>query len=69
MPFPLGLRAVGRAGDRHVALGWAVNGVTTVVGSVSAVTLAIISGFGSVLVLGGVAYALAAVLAHFIEGE
>lgn len=69
MPFPLGLRAVGRAGDRHVALGWAVNGVMTVVGSVGAVTLAIVSGFGSVLVLGGVAYALAAVLAHLIKIE
>ncbi len=67
MPFPLGLRAVGRAGDHHVALGWAVNGVMTVVGSVSAVMLALTFGFSRVLMLGGAAYALAAGLAYLIK--
>jgi hypothetical protein len=63
MPFPLGLRAVGHAGDRHIALGWAVNGVMTVVGSACAVTLALVAGFSRVLLVGTVAYLLAAALA------
>jgi hypothetical protein len=66
MPFPLGLRAVGNSGERHVALGWAVNGITSVVGSAGAVTLAIVVGFSSVLLAGVAAYLLAALLAHFV---
>ena len=69
MPFPLGLRSVGHGGERHVALAWAVNGVMTVVGSAGAVTLAIVAGFGRVLLAGVVAYALAAVCAHFVLRE
>lgn len=63
MPFPLGLRAVGAADERQVALAWAVNGVMSVVGSVLAVTLAILFGFSTVLLVGGVAYGLSAVAA------
>lgn len=64
-PFPLALRAVGLArqarwGDRHVALAWAVNGVTTVAGSVAAITVAIVAGFSRVLAVGLVTYVLAA---------
>ena len=69
MPFPLGLRAVGQAGERHVALGWAVNGVMSVVGSAGAVTLAILAGFSRVLLIGLAAYALAAVLARLSLGK
>jgi hypothetical protein len=69
MPFPLGLRAVGQAGERHVALGWAVNGVMSVVGSAGAVTLAILAGFSRVLLVGLAAYALAAVLARLSLGK
>jgi len=59
MPFALGLRAVGRFGGRHVALAWAVNGVTTVVGSVLSFALAVLLGFSHVLWLGVGLYALA----------
>jgi hypothetical protein len=69
MPFPLGLRAVSHAGERHVALAWAVNGVMSVVGSAGAVTLAILAGFSRVLLLGLVAYALAALLARLSLGK
>jgi hypothetical protein len=67
MPFPLGLRAVGRASDRHVALGWAVNGVMSVVGSACAVTLAVIAGFSRVLLLGTLSYVVAGTVAFFIN--
>lgn len=68
MPFPLGLRALGRyaRSDRHVALAWAVNGVMTVVGSVVAVALAIVAGFTWVLMLGLAAYVCAAALAGLL---
>jgi hypothetical protein len=64
MPFPLGLRWVGQADERQVALGWMVNGVMSVAGSAGAVTLAILAGFSRVLLLGLAAYALAALLTH-----
>ncbi len=60
MPFPQGLRAVAAWGQQQVALAWAVNGVMSVAGSVLAVTLAILSGFSTVLMAGGVAYGVAA---------
>lgn len=63
MPFALGLRAVGAFGERQVALGWAVNGITTVLGTVGAVTLAILAGYDSVLLAGAAAYLLAAAVA------
>jgi hypothetical protein len=67
MPFPLGLRAVGHSGDRHVALAWAVNGVTSVVGSAGAVALAITGGFGRVLLVGALAYTGAALVAQSLS--
>ena len=60
MPFPLALRHVGRAGRQSVALAWAVNGVTTVAGSVLAITVAIVAGFSRVLIAGILAYVVAA---------
>ena len=67
MPFPLALRAVGRASDRHLALGWAVNGFMTVIGSAAAVTLAILAGFSWVVVLAAMAYAIAAMSALILR--
>jgi hypothetical protein len=66
MPFPLGLRAAGALGDGQVAGAWAVNGVMTVVGSVLAMALAIQWGFSSVLIAGGLAYALSAGMALWL---
>lgn len=60
MPFPLGLQRIANAGSGQVALAWAVNGVATVVGSVMATILATVLGFNMVLVVGMIAYALAA---------
>ena len=62
MPFPLALRAVGRRGELHVALGWAVNGVMSVVGAVGALLVALQFGFIAVAVLGGLCYLALAVL-------
>jgi hypothetical protein len=62
MPFPLGLRAAAEWGRGQVPLAWSVNGVMSVVGSISAVTLAILLGYTSVLLAGGTAYALAGIV-------
>jgi hypothetical protein len=56
MPFPLGLRTVGDLGDRHVAMAWAVNGFMSILGSVAAVSLAIIWGFNRVILAGALIY-------------
>ena len=63
MPFPVGLRAVGYWGERQVALGWAVNGVTSVAGSILAVAFAMWMGYQAVLLLAITFYALVAVVA------
>ncbi|MEZ4662399.1 MAG: hypothetical protein R2911_33020 [Caldilineaceae bacterium] len=58
MPFPLGLRLVGRWGARQIALAWAVNGVMSVAGSLLAVTLAMLLGYRAVLGAAGLFYFL-----------
>ena len=67
--FPLGLWFVGRfhGSDRHVTLGWAVNGVMTVAGSAAAVALAMLAGFNTVLLVGAGAYGLAAIYAFLVS--
>lgn len=64
LPFPQALAAIATGGSdrRPVALAWSVNGLMTVCGSVAAVLLSIMFGFGSVLWLGCAAYGLATLL-------
>jgi hypothetical protein len=61
MPFPLALRQAGRRSGATVALGWAVNGATSVMGAVGATILALLWGFGPVALVGLVSYGLLAV--------
>ena len=64
MPFPLGLQVAGRrAGSSMVPLVWGVNGVTSVIGSVAGIALAMLGGFGTVLAAGGLLYLAIALLA------
>ena len=58
LPFPLGLRQVRRA-QGSVAVVWGVNGVLSVVGSNLAMVLAVMYGFSTVIVVGGVCYLVA----------
>ncbi|MCB9004084.1 MAG: hypothetical protein H6664_06895 [Ardenticatenaceae bacterium] len=63
MPFPLGLQqARQKAGQSMIPLAWGVNGVASVVGSVTAVSLAMLWGFGAALLLAGMLYGLVALL-------
>lgn len=63
MPFPLALRAVGERAQAEVALGWAVNGVASVLGSSAATALALTWGFPVVHLAAAGLYLLAAVSA------
>lgn len=64
LPFSQGLRIVGSIHERLVALAWVANSVMTVVGTVLAVALSILSGFSLVMLLGVVVYAFAATIAY-----
>jgi hypothetical protein len=69
IPFPLGLRAAGRLGHRPVALAWAVNGVMSVLGSVAAITIAILAGFSMVYLTAACIYLLVAFVARGLSAK
>jgi hypothetical protein len=62
MPFPTGLRLVGREAPLLIPWAWGVNGFLTVIGSVGAMMLGMAFGFTAALTVAGAAY-LAAFLA------
>jgi hypothetical protein len=66
-PFPTGIRVVGAWSADLVPWMWGLNGVNSVVGSVAAMSLAKLYGFGSVFMVGIVVYALAAVVALMLS--
>jgi len=63
MPFPSGLRVVGNWGHNLVPWLWGINGLTSVVGSVAAMSLAKLWGFSHVQMVGWAFYAGVFVLA------
>lgn len=63
IPFPTGLRAIGRRAGEFVPWMWGVNGLMSVVGSVGAMIIAKFWGFHLTLVAGWGVYALASLLA------
>ena len=60
MPFPTGLRRLERLSPRSVRWAWSLNAAASVLGSVSAITLAIYFGLRVTLLAGGAAYLFAA---------
>ena len=58
MPFPTGLREVGGWGAAIVPWAWGINGVASVLGSVSAMLAAKLWGFQTVLLGGAAVYAV-----------
>jgi len=71
MPFPLGLRLLDRMGREWAALVpwvWGINGATSVLGSVFAISIAINLGFRATLVCGLLIYGIAFVTAGHIAG-
>jgi hypothetical protein len=62
MPFPTGIRALSGAGHQTVEWAWAMNAASSVLGSVSAMVIAIHWGLNVALLVGALAYAAAAIL-------
>lgn len=69
MPFPLGLRRLRECPEGTVPWMWAINGSTSVLGSVLAVICAIFFGFKITLFMGAVCYAGALILAFLDRAE
>jgi hypothetical protein len=59
VPFPMGLRIVGKEASPLVPWAWAVNGFFTVIGSVGAMILGMVLGFTAVLIIAAACYAVA----------
>jgi hypothetical protein len=64
MPMPMGIRKLADTAPDLVPWAWGVNGATSVMGSVGALVIAILSGFNQALLVGAGLYALAAVLSR-----
>ncbi|MDQ3193692.1 MAG: hypothetical protein M3P82_01705, partial [Bacteroidota bacterium] len=59
MPFPIGMSLILPSEKRFVAFAWGVNGFFSVIGTVSAIILAMMAGFRIVFITGAVIYLLA----------
>ena len=71
MPFPLGLRLLDRHGPEWAALipwVWGINGATSVLGSILAITVAINFGFRATMLVGLVIYGIAWLTSRYIAG-
>ena len=62
MPFPIGMSLILPTEKRFVAFAWGVNGFFSVMGTVSAIILAMMFGYRFVFILGAVIYILAMIL-------
>jgi predicted membrane-bound spermidine synthase len=61
MPMPLGIKVLNRRAPEMVPWAWGVNGAASVMGSIAALAIAILTGFNQALLVGAALYLLAAV--------
>ncbi|HYV06776.1 MAG TPA: hypothetical protein VFB82_19430 [Blastocatellia bacterium] len=59
MPMPIGIRMLARSAPEIIPWAWGVNGATSVMGSVAALVIAILSGFNQALMIGAGLYLVA----------
>lgn len=59
MPMPIGIRLLARNAPEIIPWAWGVNGATSVMGSVAALVIAILSGFNQALMIGAGLYLVA----------
>jgi MFS family permease len=69
MPFPTGLKIFKQFFERDVGWVWGVNGVASVLGSVLAVVIAILSGFTAALVFGAAMYLCVGLISHRLHAK
>ena len=60
MPMPIGIKLLANHSPQIIPWAWGVNGATSVMGSVSALVIAILTGFNQALMIGAGIYLLAA---------
>ncbi len=65
MPMPSGIRVLAGRSPELIPWAWGVNGATSVLGSVAALVIAILSGFNQALLVGAGLYLLAAAFIQF----
>ncbi|MEW6125501.1 MAG: hypothetical protein AB1757_00445 [Acidobacteriota bacterium] len=61
MPMPIGIRLLAKHSPEIIPWAWGVNGATSVMGSVAALVIAILTGFNQALIVGALIYLLALV--------
>jgi predicted membrane-bound spermidine synthase len=59
MPMPIGIRMLAKHSPEIIPWAWGVNGATSVMGSVAALVIAILTGFNQALIVGAGIYLLA----------
>ena len=62
MPMPIGIRLLARSAPEIIPWAWGLNGATSVMGSVAALVIAILTGFNQALLVGAGLYLLAMAL-------
>ena len=68
LPFPIGLKALGKSAENYVPWAWAINGCASVIGAVLAMTLSVSFGFSAVLLAAAGMYIVAG-LSGLITGD
>jgi len=68
MPFPRGLRETGNGSLPAPPFYWGLNGIMSVIGSVTTVFVALMAGFQAALLMGSAAYLLAALASRVAFG-
>jgi hypothetical protein len=69
MPFPQGLKRVGRGPLPAPPFYWGLNGVMSIIGSIATVAIAVMLGFRAAMLAGGCCYLLAAMSSGFTSGH
>jgi predicted membrane-bound spermidine synthase len=59
MPMPIGIKMLSKSAPQIIPWAWGVNGATSVMGSVGALVIAILTGFNQALIVGAGLYLLA----------
>lgn len=68
MPFPRGLRETGKGSLQAPPFYWGLNGVMSVIGSVTTVFVALLAGFQAAMLMGSACYLLAALASKVAFG-
>jgi hypothetical protein len=69
IPMPTGIRLLAQSAPEIIPWAWGVNGATSVMGSVAALVIALLTGFNEALLVGSSLYLLAILFASRVKRE